>query len=213
QIHAADEDAVVGRGRRVLVTTKGALIERDVDLLGALAHRNLVQVGITVTTMDAKISRLMEPRVPAPARLIKTIETISQAGVPVRVLVSPLVPGLTDDGLENVLAAARGAGASRATYALLRLPREVSPLFQDWLRTHYPDRFTKVMARVRETHGGKDYDPKWGKRMRGEGVHADLIKKRFDLACDRLGFAADDVDLDCNAFAVPPRAGDQLSLF
>ncbi len=197
----------------VLITTKGSLVERDLDIIASMAQRNLVRVGITITTLDPQISRVMEPRVPAPKRLLQTIKTVSGAGVPVRVLVSPLVPGLTDDGLEDVLKAASKAGARHATFTLLRLPHEVSPLFQDWLRAHYPNRFSKVMARVREAHGGRDYDPKWGKRMQGEGTHAELIKKRFALACDRLGLETQDADLDCTLFRVPPRPGDQLTLF
>lgn len=197
----------------VIITTKGALIERDLDILSDLAGQGLVRVGITVTTLDKDISRRLEPRVPAPKRLLKTIKELSGAGVPTRVLMSPIIPGLTDHEIENVLTAAKKAGAYNATFALLRLPLEVSQLFQTWLRQHYPDKFSKVMARIRETHGGRDYDPEWGKRLRGEGAHAELIAQRFELACDMLGLTQELPALRTDLFHVPPRPGDQLSLF
>lgn len=197
----------------VMITTKGILVERDVDILREMAADGLVRVGITITTLDPKLSRQLEPRVPAPARLLKVLKLLSGAGVPTRVLMSPIIPGLTDHEIEMVLEAAAIAGATHATFALLRLPLEVSVLFQDWLRTHHPAKFAKVMSRVRESHGGQDYDSKWGKRLHGEGKHAELIAQRFELACDRLGLSQEQAPLRSDLFKVPPRVGDQLSLF
>ncbi|WP_172294875.1 PA0069 family radical SAM protein [Pseudoruegeria sp. HB172150] len=195
------------------MVTKGTLIERDVDVLGELASLGLTRVGISMTTLDADLSRRMEPRVPAPKRRLKAIERLSKAGIDVRVMVSPLVPGLTDPEMEAILTAARDAGAVAASWINLRLPYEVSPLFRDWLAEHYPDRAARVMGRVREAHGGKDYDAQWGKRMRGEGEYAQMMAQRFKLAVKRLGLDRDLPPLRTDLFRIPPRAGDQLELF
>jgi len=200
-------------GHPVAVVTKGTLVERDLDLLGEMAAKGLARVGITVTTLDPGLSRRMEPRVPLPARRIETIRRLSETGVPVRVMISPVVPALTDHELEAILAACAEAGAVAASWIMLRLPLEVAPLFRDWLGTHYPERAARVMGRVREVHGGRDYDPEWGKRMRGEGPFADLVAHRFEIACRRLGLAQDLPPLRTDLFRVPPRAGDQLELF
>jgi DNA repair photolyase len=195
------------------ITTKGTLIERDLDILGPMAAEGLVRVGISMTTLDAQLSRSMEPRAPAPARRLETIARLTAAGVPVRVMVAPVVPGLTDPELDRILAAARAAGAVAASWIMLRLPGEVAPLFRDWLAERLPGRAAKVLARVREVHGGRDYDPAWGRRMRGEGLWADLIDRRFRLAVARLGLDAEQPPLRCDLFAVPERPGAQLSLF
>ncbi len=197
----------------VTIATKGTLIERDIDLLARMADLNLVQVGVSVTTLDAGLARRMEPRVPAPARRLGTIARLSRAGVPVRVMVSPVIPALTDHEIERILDAARAAGAQAASWIMLRLPREVAGLFREWLEEHVPDRAARVMGRVRETHGGQDYRSDWHRRMKGEGVHAKLIARRFDIARARLGLADTLPTLDSTAFRVPPRPGDQLSLF
>ena len=197
----------------VAITTKGALIERDIDLLAPMAAAGLLRVGISVTTLDAGLSRRMEPRCPAPARRVATIRRLAEAGIPVRAMLAPVVPGLTDHELEPILAAVQDAGAVAASYIALRLPREVSTLFQDWLAAHVPDRAAKVIARVREMHGGQDYDPAFGRRMRGEGLWADLLAQRFAKAVARLGLATQMPPLRCDLFRLPPRAGDQLSLF
>jgi len=197
----------------VAIVTKGALIERDIDILAPMAARGLVRVGISVTTLDPATSRAMEPRVPAPARRLRAIRALSEAGIPVRVMVSPVVPALTDHELEAILAAAAQAGAIAASSIILRLPREVSGLFQDWLAQAYPDRAARIMGRVRELHGGRDYDPEFGARMTGQGEWARLMKARFDLACTRLGLAQRLPPLRSDLFALPARAGDQLSLF
>lgn len=195
------------------IVTKGALIERDLDLIAPMAARNLVQVGISVTTLDAGLARRLEPRAPAPARRLRVIEALARAGVPVRVMVAPLVPVLTDPEIESILAAARDAGARAASYILLRLPLEVAPLFRDWLERHEPGRAAHVMARLREMRGGKDYDAEWGSRMTGKGVHAALIARRFEVVLNRTGLAARLPPADRSRFGPPSRPGDQFSLF
>jgi len=197
----------------VAIVTKGTLIERDIDILGRMAARGLARVGVSVTTLDPAVARAMEPRVPAPARRIATIRRLAEAGIPVRVMASPLIPALTDHELEPILAAGREAGAIAASMIPLRLPREVADLFRDWLAEHFPDRAARVMNRVREMHGGRDYDPDFGKRMTGQGEWARLLKARYDLACTRLGLGQALPDLRTDLFRVPPRKGDQLSLF
>jgi DNA repair photolyase len=170
-------------------------------------------VGLSVTTLDADLSRRMEPRAPAPARRLATIRALTEAGVPVRIMTSPVIPALTDHELEALLEAGAEAGARYASWVMLRLPLEVSPLFRDWLAEHAPLRAARVMARVREMHGGRDYDPQWGRRMRGEGVYAELVARRFKRAARALGLDRDAPPLRTDLFAVPPRAGDQLALF
>ncbi|WP_253276800.1 PA0069 family radical SAM protein [Ruegeria sp. 6PALISEP08] len=197
----------------VAIVTKGALIERDLDILAEMAGRGLVRVGISLTTLDAALSRRMEPRAPSPKRRLGMIRTLTGAGVPVRVMTSPIVPGLTDHELENLLAAGRDAGADAASWIMLRLPREVSQLWQEWLAEHQPARAEKVMSKLRDMHGGRDYDPRWGHRMRGEGEYAGIIAQRFSKACKRLGLALRSAPLRCDLFAVPPQPGDQMSLF
>ncbi len=197
----------------VAVVTKGTLIERDIDILGEMGRAGLARVGISVTTLDAGLARKMEPRVPSPARRLATIRRLTEAGCPVRVMAAPMVPALTDHELEAILQAGRDAGAVAAGWIMLRLPHGVSDLFRDWLEEHFPDRAGRVMGRVRELHGGKDYDPDWGKRLTGEGLFAEMVKQRFEVARRRLGLARELPPLRCDLFRVPPRAGDQLSLF
>ena len=195
------------------VVTKGTLIERDIDILAPMAARGLAHVGISLTTLDPDLSRRMEPRAPGPARRLSMIRALSDAGIPVRVMTSPIIPGLTDTEVEALLTAARDAGATTASWIMLRLPREVSQIWQDWLSETYPDRAAKIMARLREMHGGRDYDPRWGHRMRGEGAYAELIAQRFKVYARKLGLDRPAPPLRTDLFAVPPRAGDQLSLF
>lgn len=197
----------------VAIVTKGSLIERDIDILSDMAKRSLAAVGVSVTTLDARLSRLMEPRAPAPQRRLQVIRKLSEAGIPVRIMASPMVPALTDPELEAILTAGRDAGARHASWIMLRLPREVSPLVQEWLATHYPDRAERIMARLRDMHGGKEYDAGWHKRMRGEGPYAQMVAQRFDLAAKRLGLTRAGVPLRCDLFRPPPERGDQLSLF
>ncbi|UWQ34983.1 PA0069 family radical SAM protein [Leisingera sp. M527] len=197
----------------VAIVTKGAMVERDLDILAPMAAKGLVRVGVSVTTLDPELSRRMEPRAPLPARRLAAIRRLTKAGVPVRVMTSPVVPGLTDHELEALLAAGAEAGADAASWIMLRLPREVSELWQEWLAKHEPGRAAKVMARLREMHGGRDYDPRWGHRMRGEGRYAEMIAQRFKAACRRLGLKERTPDLRCDLFARPPQPGDQLALF
>jgi len=197
----------------VAIVTKGALIERDIDILADMARRGLVQVGLSVTTLDAGLCRTLEPRAPAPLRRLAVIRALAGAGVPVRVMVAPVIPVLTEPELEAILGAATEAGARAASWILLRLPLEVAPLFRDWLARHQPDRAAHVMNRLREMRGGADYDAEWGKRMRGQGVHADLIAARFAVACKRLGLTGRLPDLDLSGFSRPMQQGAQLSLF
>ncbi|WP_089847445.1 PA0069 family radical SAM protein [Salipiger marinus] len=197
----------------VAIVTKGTLVERDIDVLSEMAALGLARVGISVTTLDRDLARRMEPRVPSPARRLATIRRLSEAGIPVRLMVSPVVPALTDPELEHILAAGAEAGACAASWIMLRLPLEVAPLWRDWLAEHYPDRAGRIMARLREMHDGADYSARWHHRMRGEGAYAALIAQRFDLAARRLGLDHAQPPLRCDLFRPPPQPGDQLALF
>ncbi len=197
----------------VSIVTKGALIERDVDILSDMARRGLVQVGISVTTLDVVLCRALEPRAPSPERRLAAIRALSRAGVPVRVMVAPVIPVLTDAELEAILTAAAEAGAGTASWILLRLPLEVAPLFRDWLARHAPMKADHVMNRLRDMRGGADYDAEWGKRMQGEGPFAELLGRRFKLATKRLALDKPLPAFDLSQFRAPHRAGDQLSLF
>jgi DNA repair photolyase len=200
-------------GHLVAIVTKGTLIERDIDILAPMAARGLVRVGVSVTSLDSKIARTMEPRVPSAERKLQMIARLSAAGIPVRLMVSPIVPALTDPELEEILAAGYLAGARTASWIMLRLPLEVSQVFQEWLAAHFPDRAARVLARLREMHGGQLYDAAWHRRMRGEGPYAQMIAQRFDLACKRIGFSRDVPRLRCDLFSPPLRRGDQMALF
>lgn len=195
------------------LVTRGATVLRDLDLLGAMAARRQVFVGVSITTLDAGLARQLEPRAPSPATRLRMIRALADAGVPVRVMVAPVIPVLTEPELERILQAAAGAGASSASMIVLRLPLEVAPLFRDWLERLHPGKAAHVMARVQAMRGGRDNDPRFGSRMRGEGIEADLLHQRFRLARKRLGLGREAETLDCSRFAPPPRAGDQLSLF
>ena len=197
----------------VMITTKGALVTRDLDILGPMGRAGLAQVQVSLTTMDPHLSRAMEPRAAGPGRRLAMIRALADEGVPVGVNIAPIIPALTDHEIEQLLAAAAQAGARRAGYITLRLPGEVSPLFAEWLERYCPDRARRVLGRVRELHGGRDYDPTFGKRMTGEGVHARLIARRFEAGCRRYGLTTAGRDLRCDLFRLPPRAGDQLNLF
>lgn len=194
------------------ITTKGSLIERDIDILAELAGRNLVRVSISLATLDAEIARRMEPRAATPKRRLEAMRRLSEAGIPVGVVVAPIVPALTEHDIENVLRAARQAGARTASYVLLRLPLEVRDLFVEWLEAHYPDRARHVMNLLRQSRGGQDNVSAFGERMEGRGVFADLIKQRFAIACRRLGYE-DSPPLSVDAFRPPTVGGRQLDLF
>lgn len=193
------------------VVTKSALIERDVDLLARAAQRRQVSVAVSITTLDRELARKMEPRAAAPQRRLEVISKLSAAGVPVTVLVAPVIPALTDHELESILEAARAAGAGDAGYVVLRLPHELKEIVGDWLTTHHILRAEHVMNRVRDMRGGAEYRAEFGERMRGSGVFADLLQRRFDVTYRRLGFARG-TDLDITSF-VPPGDARQLTLF
>jgi DNA repair photolyase len=204
----------------VALITKSSLIERDIDLLAPMAAKRQAMAAVTLTTLDSHMARTLEPRAAAPARRLRTIRTLADAGIPVVVSIAPVIPFITEPELESVLTAAREAGASHASYVVLRLPWEVNPLFQQWLQAHFPERAQRVMNRVRELHGGKDYDASFATRMRGSGVWAKLIRQRFEQAARRLGLhlhahSHDAMLLDASRFKKPgpSAAGPQLDLF
>jgi DNA repair photolyase len=194
------------------IVTKSALIERDLDLLTQLARDNLVQVFISVTTPDAELARKMEPRASSPRRRLQAMQRLNEAGVPCGVMVAPVIPFLTDAELENILQAAHDHGARTTAYTLLRLPYELKDLFKDWLAMHYPLKAEHVMSRLREMRGGRENDPEFGTRFSGQGLFAQLLSKRFQLACERIGFNREHVSLDTSKFTKPNLNGQQ-SLF
>lgn len=199
-------------GQPITLTTKSALVERDIDLLASLARRRLVTVFVTITTLDPVLARVFEPRAAAPWRRLETIRRLSEAQVPVAVSVAPIVPFLNEPEIEQVLGEAAGAGASSAHYVVLRLPYELKEVFGQWLSTHFPDRAGRVMARVREMRGGRDNDPRFRSRMKGEGAWAELIRLRFDLAARRHGLARRSPELRTDLF-VPPSVPAVPGLF
>jgi DNA repair photolyase len=187
------------------LVTKSSGIERDLDLVGPMGRERLAAVYVSVTSLDSTLSRILEPRAAAPARRLQTITALAEAGVPVGVSVSPMIPFINEPEVERILEAAANAGATRAFGIVLRLPWEVNPLFQQWLDAHFPDRAARVMARVREMRGGKDNDPRFGSRMRGEGVWAQLLGQRFQKAAARLGLNRERIELDLTRFQRPVR--------
>jgi DNA repair photolyase len=193
------------------IVTKGSGVERDLDLLAPMGQQGLAAVYVTLTTLDLRLARILEPRAAAPHRRLRTIRTLAEAGVPVGVSVSPQIPFINDD-MERVLEAAYEAGARRAFYQVLRLPWELAPMFRQWLALHYPDRAERVMARVQEMRGGKDYDADFATRMKGRGIWADLLRQRFEKACDRLGYRRERHALDASRFR-PEALLAQQSLF
>ena len=196
----------------VTIVTKSALVLRDRDILARMASRGLVRVALSVTTLDARLARAMEPRAATPTRRLEAIRLLSEAGIPTMAMVAPIIPALTDSEIEKILEAAAAAGATAASYVLLRLPLEVTEIFKQWLTEHYPERYRHVMSVLRSMRDGKDYDADWGTRMRGTGPYADLIRQRFTLSVRRLGLT-ERVKLATDLF-VPPRGGGvQLSLF
>jgi DNA repair photolyase len=187
------------------VITKSSLIERDIDLIAPMADERLAAVYVSVTTLDPELARKLEPRAAAPHRRLRTIKTLADAGIPVGVSVSPVIPFLNEPELEQVLEAAREAGAVSAFSIVLRLPWEVNPLFQQWLQQHVPERAERIMARVRDMRGGKDNDSDFATRMKGQGVWAELLRQRFEKACARLGYRREREPLDLSRFRPPSR--------
>lgn len=206
-------EVLLNAGHPVTITTKSALILRDCDILSEMAKRNLVQVALSVTTLERVLARKMEPRCSTPSKRLEAVEKLVKANVPASVLVAPLIPGLNDHEMEKILKEAANAGATGAGYILLRLPFEVAPLFKEWLLREYPDRYRRVMMLIREMRGGKDYDADWKSRMRGSGPFAELIARRFKLARERLGFSQRFPSLSLSHFVAPIIGPQQLSLF
>src|SRR5277367_3704364 len=207
--------AVLARCRHpVTIVTKSALVVRDVDLLADLARDRLVSVMLSVTSLSNDIKRTLEPRTASPEARLRVIRQLSDAGIPVGVLIAPVIPAITDHEMEEILSAAREAGAARAGYVLLRLPHELKILFRDWLAEHYPDRAKHVMSLINQASGGKDYDSQFGTRMRGTGPYAELLRTRFELAKRKLGFApaSERYELDATLFRPPLPDTPQLSL-
>jgi DNA repair photolyase len=193
------------------IITKSALVVRDIDVLAPMAAQNLARVNISLTTLDPTLARAMEPRAAAPHKRLKAIETLSEACIPVTVMAAPMIPGLNDMELERILKSAYDAGARAADYTVVRLPYELKTLFEEWLRTHYPDRAEKVLSHIREMRNGKLYDAEFGQRMTGQGVYADLIAQRFTMAKKRYGYAEGALSLRTDLFRVPSLNG-QLAL-
>jgi DNA repair photolyase len=200
-------------GHPVGIVTKSALVVRDLDILARMAQRNLVKVALSVTTLDGKLARVMEPRAATPQRRLDTLRQLRAAGVPASVMVAPVIPALNDAEIERILDSAAAVGVKEAGYVLLRLPLEVRDLFREWLMANFPDRYHHVFKLIRETRGGKDYDASWGKRMTGGGPVAWMIGRRFELACEKLGFNKTRTALTTQYFKSPRRGPEQLRLF
>jgi DNA repair photolyase len=194
------------------IVTKNHMVTRDIDLLAPLAAQGLVKVALSITTLDGKLARAMEPRASTPAKRLAAIEALSAAGIPTVVMIGPIIPGLNDHEIENILKAARAAGAREAGYTMLRLPHEVKGIFKDWLEKAYPDRYARVMAQVKDVRGGKESSAQFGERMTGSGPVAWMIGRRFQLACQKLGLNASRVKLSNELFQRPAQVGEQLEL-
>jgi DNA repair photolyase len=200
-------------GHPVGIVTKSALVLRDLDILTRMAKRDLVKVAISVTTLDPKLARVMEPRASTPPRRLDALRQLVKAGVPTSTLVAPVIPALNDAEIERILEAVAETGVRNAGYVLLRLPLELRDLFREWLIENFPDRYRHVISLIRQTRGGKDYDSAWGKRMTGSGPIAWMIGRRFEVACERLGFNLNSVKTTTAHFQKPRPASEQLDLF
>jgi len=200
-------------GHPVGIVTKSALVLRDLDILARMASRDLVKVAISVTTLDANLARTMEPRASTPPRRLSALRQLVDAGVPTSTLVAPVIPALNDAEIERILEAVAAAGVRHAGYVLLRLPLEVRDLFREWLTANFPDRAAHVFKLIRDMRGGKDYDAKFGTRMTGTGPIAWMIGRRFEVACERLGFNKTKVATTTKHFRPPREATPQLDLF
>jgi DNA repair photolyase len=194
------------------IVTKSALVTRDIDILQRMAAKGLAKVALSVTTLDRRLARTMEPRAATPSKRLETIRALNEAGVPTSVMIGPVIPGLNDAEIERILESGMQAGAKEAGYVILRLPLEVSPIFKDWLLRHYPDRFRHVMSLVRSMRGGKDYDSEFGKRMKGAGPYAWQIGRRFEIAAKRLGLNTERLRLRADLFRSPRAGAEQLLL-
>ena len=200
-------------GHPVGIVTKSALVTRDIDILSRMARRNLVKVALSVTSLDPKLARVMEPRAATPSRRLEAVRQLAEAGMPASVMVAPVIPAINDAEIERILDAAVAAGAKEAGYVLLRLPLEVRDLFREWLMANFPDRYRHVFKLIRDTRGGKDYDAKWGERMTGSGPIAWMIGRRFEAACERLGLNRRKLKLTTEHFTPTRKRPQQLALF
>jgi DNA repair photolyase len=200
-------------GHPVGIVTKSALVLRDLDILARMAQRDLVKVAISVTTLDSKLARIMEPRAATPPRRLEALRQLVKAGIPTSVMVAPVIPAINDAEIERILEAVSALGVRNAGYVLLRLPLEIRDLFSEWLKENFPDRHNHIFKLVRDTRGGKDYDSTWGKRMTGSGPVAWMIGRRFELACERLGFNTAKRKVTAEHFRPPRPAAQQLALF
>ena len=194
------------------IVTKSALVLRDLDILTSMATRGLVKVAISVTTLDGKLARAMEPRAATPAKRLGALSVLSAAGVPTVVMMGPVIPAINDMEIEAILKAAAMAGVKEAGYTMLRLPLEVKDIFKEWLMTEMPDRASKVMALVKSIRGGKENDATFGRRMTGTGPYAWTIGRRFQMTAERLGINANRVKLATDLFQRPPQVGEQMVL-
>ena len=194
------------------VVTKSALVVRDIDILSSMAERGLAKVALSLTTLDRRLARAMEPRAATPAKRLETMDKLAAAGIPVTVMTAPIIPALNDMELERLLEAGHEAGAREAGYVLLRLPLEVSPIFREWLLANYPDRAAHVMSVMQQMRGGKDYESEWGVRQRGRGPYAWMIGRRFELAAKRLGLNTERSKLRTDLFSPPVPVGGQMKL-
>ena len=196
------------------IVTKSALVLRDIDILGPMAEKGLAQVCVSVTTLDRRLANRLEPRAATPTLRIETLRGLAKAGIPCGVMAAPMIPALNDWELEDILETARDAGATLASYILLRLPLEIAGLFEEWLETHVPNRAKHVMSLIHGTRGGKAYDSNFGTRMRGTGEYAAMLRKRFEIAAARLGLNPQDRNrLDTTLFRPPLERDGQMSLF
>jgi DNA repair photolyase len=200
-------------GHPVGIVTKSALVLRDLDILTRMAKRDLVKVAMSVTTLDPKLARVMEPRAPTPSRRLGALRELTKAGVPTSAMVAPIIPAINDAEIERILEAIAETGVRHAGYVLLRLPLEIKDLFREWLMENFPDRYRHVISLIRQTRGGKDYDSTWGKRMTGSGPVAWMIGRRFEVACERLGFNLTSVKTTTQHFVPPRPPSEQLDLF
>jgi DNA repair photolyase len=195
------------------IVTKSALVMRDIDILSEMARKKLAKVALSVTTLDPRLARAMEPRAATPSKRLEAIRALTNAGIPTAVMVAPIIPAINDSEIERILDAAADAGVTEAGYVMLRLPLEIKDLFREWLNEHFPNKFNHVISLVRDLHGGKDYDSTFGKRQTGSGPYAWSIGRRFELACRRLDLNRRRLRLTTSLFKPPERKGNQLDLF
>ncbi len=205
-------EVLESRQHPVGIVTKSALVTRDIDILARMAEKGLAKVALSVTTLDRKLARTMEPRASTPSKRLQAMRQLHEAGIPVSVMVAPIIPGLNDSEIERVLESAHAQGAAEAGYVILRLPLEVAPIFKDWLLRHYPDRYRHVMSLIRSMRDGKDYDSEWSKRMKGSGPYAWQIGRRFEIAAKRLGLNVSRRSLRNDLFVSGDRESQQLVL-